>query len=113
MINSKNQFGIKYRRVASGLHYEVVEHPLANMTIEEYENYQWPDPQNPKLSEDVKERAKKLDQEGKYAIVADVVESGIFQPCWYLRGFENFRTDMVENKDFVQVLMQVILNFRL
>jgi len=109
-----SQFGVKYRKSAGGLYYDMVDYPLAGKSVEEYEDYKWPDPYyNKDIMEQVGERARKLHKEGKYAIVGDVDESGIFEPAWYLRGFSEFLMDLVTNKEFVHRLMQDMLNYQI
>jgi uroporphyrinogen decarboxylase len=54
----------------------------------------------------LKERAERLHGENNYALVGDMVETGIFEPCWYLRGFERFLMDMVVEKAFARRLME-------
>jgi len=109
-----SQFGIKYRRPGGGLYYDMVEYPLAGKSLEEYEDYKWPEPYyNKNLMDEVERKARKLYNEGKYAIVGDMIETGIFEPCWYLRGFSDFLMDLKINKDFVHRIMQDMLNYQI
>ncbi|KXA89279.1 hypothetical protein AKJ62_03425 [candidate division MSBL1 archaeon SCGC-AAA259D14] len=108
-----NQFGIKYKRPSVGERYDMVEHPLAGVSLEEYEEYEWPEPKKEDIVQNVEERARKLFEEEKYAIVGDVVESGIFEPCWYLRGMQNFLIDLIGNKEYVHKLMSDMLEFQI
>lgn len=108
-----NQFGIKYKRTSSGLYYDMVEFPLAEKSIEELEDYAWPDPYDETcLPKGLRKRAKKLYQEGKYAVVGDMVETGLFEPCWYLRGLDKFLMDLVANKEFAHTLLEGMLGFQ-
>lgn len=109
-----SQFGIKYRRPGGGLYYDMVEYPLAGKSLEEYGDYKWPDPYyNKNLMDEVEGKARKLYSEGKYAIVGDMIETGIFEPCWYLRGFSELLMDLKINKDFVHRIMQDMLNYQI
>ena len=108
-----NEFGIKYRMPEGGLYYDMVEHPLANASIEALEEYPWPDPAKSMDLTGVREKARKLREEGKYLLVGDMIDTGIFEPCWYLRGFENFLVDLMTNRDFALRLMEGMYRYQL
>ncbi|KXA91216.1 hypothetical protein AKJ63_01770 [candidate division MSBL1 archaeon SCGC-AAA259D18] len=109
-----NQFGIKYKRPSIGERYDMVEHPLDGVSLEEYEEeYVWPEPEEEKIVQNAEERARKLYEEDKYAIVGDVVESGIFEPSWYIRGMQNFLIDLIRNKEYVHKLLSDMLEFQI
>ncbi len=108
-----NQFGIKYKRTSSGLYYDMVEFPLQDKDIAYLEDYEWPNPYDPEgLPDDLEEKAKRLHEEGAYAIVGDMVETGIFEPCWYLRGLDSFLMDLVSNKEFAHKLLEGMLDYQ-
>lgn len=108
-----NEFGIKYRMPEGGLYYDMVEHPLAGVDVEGLKDYPWPDPAKSMDLRGVRERAQKLHEEGKYLLVGDMIDTGIFEPCWYLRGFENFLVDLVVNRDFALQLMEGMYQYQL
>ena len=108
-----NQFGIKYKQASSGLYYDMIEFPLKDKDIEHLEDYEWPDPYDPAgLPDNLEEKAKSLHEEGEYALVGDMVESGIFEPCWYLRGLDSFLMDLVANKRFARKLLEGMLDYQ-
>ena len=109
-----DNFGIKYLMPKNGLYYDMVENPLAKMeTLEEIKDkYEWPDPINPKVVEGLHEQAKKLKEENKYAIVGDMVNTGIFEPSHYLRGFENFLMDMMINEDIACYILEKMFDYQ-
>jgi uroporphyrinogen decarboxylase len=109
-----DHFGIKYMMPENGLYYDMVENPLAKMeTLEEIKDqYEWPDPVNPKVVEGLREQAKKLKKENKYAIVGDMVNTGIFEPSHYLRGFENFLMDVMINEDIACYILEQMLKYQ-
>jgi len=108
-----NQFGIKYKQTSSGLYYDMVEFPLKDKNIEYLEDYEWPDPYDPNgLPENLEEKAKSIHEEGEYALVGDMVESGIFEPCWYLRGLDRFLMDLISNKEFAHELLEGMLDYQ-
>ncbi|MDR0652806.1 MAG: hypothetical protein LBG12_05810 [Synergistaceae bacterium] len=109
-----DNFGIKYFMPSNGLYFDMVENPLAKMeTLDEIkDNYEWPNPINPKVVEGVREQAQKLHEENKYAIVGDMVNTGIFEPSHYLRGFENFLMDMLINEDIACYILEQMLAYQ-
>lgn len=108
-----DHFGIHFKMPDNELYYDMVAHPLQNMAdLEEIRDYQWPDPIVPDAVKGCRERAQKLKSENRYAIVGDIVDSGIFEPAHYLRGFQNFLTDMLSDEDIVHYLMEHMLQFQ-
>lgn len=89
-----------------GLYYDIVfsECPLRNATVEDLEDYDWPDPQDSGFAEGVKEEAKRLKDSG-YAVVADFNFESWFENCWYMRGYEKFYKDLYRNPEFVEALL--------
>ncbi|MGI6176545.1 MAG: uroporphyrinogen decarboxylase family protein [Christensenellales bacterium] len=109
-----DHFGIKYLMPENGLYFDMVENPLADMeTLAEIkDNYEWPEPINPKVVEGLGEQAKKLKEENKYAIVGDMVNTGIFEPSHYLRGFEDFLMDLMINEDIACYILEEMLAYQ-
>jgi uroporphyrinogen decarboxylase len=109
-----DNFGIKYFMPENGLYFDMVENPLAKMeTLEEIkDSYEWPDPINPRVVEGLREQAKKLKEENKYAIIGDMVNTGIFEPSHYLRGFENFLMDLMINEDIACYILEQMLSYQ-
>ena len=108
-----NEFGIKYHMPEEGLYYDMVEHPLAGKSIEELKDYEWPDPARTMDLSGVRERAKNLKESNQYLLAGDMIDTGIFEPCWYLRGFENFLVDLLTDQDFVTTLLEGMYNYQL
>lgn len=108
-----NEFGIKYHMPEGGLYYDMIEHPLAGKNIEELRDYEWPDPAKTMNLSGVREKAKNLKESNEYLLVGDMIDTGIFEPCWYLRGFENFLVDLLTDVDFVTTLLEGMYNYQL
>ncbi|MBP9015493.1 MAG: hypothetical protein KBH15_03205 [Candidatus Atribacteria bacterium] len=108
-----NEFGIKYHMPEGGLYYDMIEHPLAGKNIEELRDYEWPDPAKTMNLSGVREKAKNLKESNEYLLVGDMIDTGIFEPCWYLRGFENFLVDLLIDVDFVTTLLEGMYNYQL
>lgn len=108
-----NEFGIKYHMPEGGLYYDMVEHPLASASIEMLRDYPWPEPEKSMDLRGVRDRALRLKEDGEYCLVGDMIDTGIFEPCWYLRGFENFLVDLLSNPDFASQLMEGMYQYQL
>jgi len=109
----RDHFRIKYKMPKNGLYYDMVENPLSEMEkLEEVKEYQWPNPIAPNAVKGCRERAKKIREENKYALVGDITNSGIFEPCHYLRGFENFLADLLINEDICHYLLENMLKYQ-
>ncbi len=108
-----NEFGIKYHMPEGGLYYDMIEHPLAGKNIEELRDYEWPDPAKTMNLSGVREKAKNLKESNEYLLVGDMIDTGIFEPCWYLRGFENFLVDLLTDVDFVTTLLEGMYDYQL
>ncbi len=100
----QDDFGIKWseKKQQYGSYCEMVEHPLSD--IKAWDAYTWPDPL--KVSKKGLEENRKLIEENgqEYGIIG-AVACTMLEGAWYLRGLENFLMDMVENLDFVEVLL--------
>ncbi len=103
----KDGWGVTRKRPKDGgLYYDIVfsECPLKDATVEDLEDYNWPDPRDSGFMEGVKEEAKRLSESG-YAVVADFNFESWYENCWYMRGYEKFYKDLYRNPEFVEALL--------
>jgi uroporphyrinogen decarboxylase len=92
----------------------MTNHPLAKYeTVDEIkDNYQFPDFSNPAAIAGLREKAKKLRDENRYAIVGDLLDGGIFETAWNLRGMENFLGDLLANEEVTHYILRNVLDFQ-
>jgi len=102
-----DDWGIKWGK--NPYYYDMVDRPLKDATIEDLENFPWPDPNDPARYDGLREDAKNLFQDTDYAIVTDAIFGGLFECAWWLRGFEKFNVDMYKRPDFTELLLDKIL----
>lgn len=90
-----------------GLYYDIVfsRCPLKDASVEDLEEYDWPDPEDPGFVEGLKEKAREIKDRG-YAVVADFNFESWYENCWYMRGFERFYKDLYVNPEFVRALLK-------
>lgn len=92
-------------------YYAFIAGPLKDATsIEEIEHYDWPDPANPAMFAGLREQAKAWYDNTDYVIGADGIKGGILQSCLWLRGYEQFFTDLAVNKEFAEALLDKVLS---
>lgn len=102
-----DDWGIKWGK--GPYYYDMIDHPLKDATVEDLEDYPWPDPRDPARYEGLKDEARNLYETTDYAIVTDPIFGGPFECAWWLRGFENFMVDMYTRPDFAEALLDKIM----
>lgn len=84
----------------------VVKHPLEEPTLR---GYSWPDPE--KIEDWDRFRTDLLYH--PHAFRCAGLGYGLFERAWLLRGMETLLEDMVERPDFVEQLLDAVLDFHL
>ena len=108
-------WGVLRRKVPhrTGAYDEFVAHPLARLKdASELEFYAWPRPEwwdAAALADEI----RRLHASGDYAIALEEFgdPGGIFEIAWYLRGMEQFLTDMIEHPDLAYEIMRRVTDF--
>lgn len=92
----------------------IITHPLQNASsLEDLESFDWPDPLACYDSTGLREQAKKLHDEGKYAIVGCQGNAcNIFEACWYMRGLSEFFMDLAVDQDFAHAMLRRVCDIR-
>lgn len=109
-----DEWGATYRKLENntGLSYEIYDPVLKNATIDDLEDYPWPDPYNPELTEGLEEKARELSENTGLALIGKFSNS-IFEQSFYLRGFEQMLMDVSLNPEFVDALMGKMVDLAL
>lgn len=107
----QNEWGILQRQGKFGV--EFVKHPLAEAEIEDLEAYPWPKASDLIDLTGMKEHAKKLSEENRYAISLRAPMNGIFEIACWLRGMQNYMVDMLSEEDFAHALAEKILQVQI
>jgi len=109
-----DEWGVKFRKVElpSGLMYDIYDHVLADATMDDLEDYPWPDPYHPDLVDGLEERTRVLYETTDLALVGKFSNS-IFEQAHYMRGFENLLMDLALEPGFVDVLMGKLVDIAL
>ncbi len=108
---SSDAWGITWRYVRNrfGVFTEIVGHPLSGDTVK-LDTYQIPDPTDPEQYSDFLHLKEQYSQD-HWLIGSSQIS--IFEAAWYLRGLDQFLTDMLLEPDFAAALMDLVMQFPL
>jgi uroporphyrinogen decarboxylase len=102
----RDEWGVHY--VPQGPYNERVGHPLAGATLDDLDDFPWPDPRDPGRVKGLAEEARRLYEETDYGLAAGHISAGIFQDCWNLRGMAQFLLDMAVDREFAEALLDMV-----
>lgn len=107
----KDEFGVIWSMPDDQqLYMDISHHPLAGATINDIADYPFPNGGDPTRFIGVRQKALKLRNETPYGISTGI--SGVvYEICWYMRGLEQWFTDMIENPGFCEALLDQTLKF--
>lgn len=97
----------KVSRPDGGFYYEMRKHPLADATIEDLDDFPWPDPDDEGITEGVEERFREVRKNTDFAIMTKI-GGAVFELATYMRGMQQWYTDLAVNPDFATKLMAKI-----
>lgn len=100
-----DEYGIHFRASPNGFYHEMVGHPLHDATLEDLERFELPDPRDPARAEGLTELAKDLYENSSYCVFLDGFSECVFGMASWLRGTEQFYTDLLLNRPFVELLI--------
>ena len=92
------------------LYMDISHHPLASATIEDLADYPFPAGNDPTRFTGVRAKALELRKETPYAISTGI-GGVVYEICWYMRGLERWFTDMIENPEFCEALLDQTLKY--
>lgn len=106
----RDEWGIGFGTIkhGHGSYAEIIFKPLEKATMEELKAFKVPNPYQEARYYGVIKMKEEFG--AHYATMVDLTCT-IFELAWYLRGMDNLLMDMVINKEFVNLLMDKILEF--
>jgi uroporphyrinogen decarboxylase len=111
---TKRKVGHYSARLGRIVYYaEMVDPPLAEASVADLETYPWPDPHDPGRYRGLAEEVRYLYENTDYALVASAIGQGIFEQAQWLRGPQQFLTDLLVNKEFALRLIEKVVEFQL
>lgn len=110
-----DEWGIEWwMPIEGGFYHDMRKHPLINVdTIEGLKKYKFPDPEHPARFAGMAERADELMNKKQVAYVLGRNAAGIFEVALWLRGFENFFCDLIQNTAFAEALLDIICEIKM
>jgi uroporphyrinogen decarboxylase len=107
-----DEWGIIWGKPDTG-NYFIKKSPLAgDVDIKDLETHPWPNPDDPERYYGIKEQARTLKEGTDYAVIM-MFPRPIVSLSQFLRGYEDWFLDMAANRDFLEALMDKILNIDL
>jgi len=109
-----DEWGIGWRMPKEGgFYYDMFEHPLHDATTtQEIENYDWPDPEDPARFKGLRERARQVADEGDAVLLGGLC-AGVLEMTAWMRGFDNYFPDFVNNPELQTYLMDKIVELKM
>jgi uroporphyrinogen decarboxylase len=109
-----DDWGLKYRRPAGGLYYDVVDRPLCGATFEDIDRYPWPDPDDPGRWVRVEKRARDLfENTDKCIVLNSSLNSQIITISAFLTGYKDHFINLIQNPKISQAIADKITNFHI
>jgi uroporphyrinogen decarboxylase len=110
-----DEWGIEWWKPQDGgFYYDMRRHPLAHGgTLADLARYPFPDPLDPGRYEGMAARADDLMNRRQVAYVLGRNAPGIWEIALWMRGFENFFCDMVDNVAYAEALMDAVLEVKM
>lgn len=97
-----------------GLYYDIVSYPLSNIPTNAIAKYSWPNPTDPLIFGDLKEKTLKLYKETDAALVVGrTIGNGIFNMGAWLEGYENWFCNLISDPSRVNIIMDKILELKM
>jgi uroporphyrinogen decarboxylase len=94
---------------SAGGHYNPVVGPLENATISDLDSFSWPDPNDPGRTRGLKDWASRLHAESEYCIILSLPVA-VVHLSQYLRGYEQFLVDLIDDPGFSVKLMDHVMD---
>jgi uroporphyrinogen decarboxylase len=108
-----DQWGIKWIKKENIFYYEQVNYPLAgDISIKDILHYNWPNPDEIVINEELNNMAKKMREETDKALVLSL-PAPIIHTTQYLRGFEDWYMDCAGNVKLLETLFDKVLEINM
>lgn len=110
-----DEWGIGWRMpVDGGWYYDMFDHPLKNASsLDEVENYPWPDPVDPARFAGMRERAQHAAEVEGQAVFMGGLCAGVMEMAAWTRGFANYFADFGNNPDMVVAIMRKVMELKM
>jgi len=107
---SIDEWGVEWKKILlpeGGFYYEQSKHPLENATIQDLEDYPWPDPYDEGLIDGVEQKFKDLYENTDFAIMTKI-GGAVFELATYMVGMQTWYTRLADDPEFCYKVMDKI-----
>lgn len=94
-------------------YWELAHSPLAEASVEDLDDYAWPDPLDPGFTAGLADEARALYEDTGYLFMADGGFKSLWENAWLLRGLEQILVDLAINPEFVSALLCKLLDINI
>jgi len=108
-----DRWGVPWRRRLGSPYYELDRCPLMGVDHRELLGGTWPELVSDRMLADMVQQAESWSRGCDQALFCDVVGAGLFERAWYLRGFEEFLTELALEPVFAAGFLEKILEHQL
>lgn len=106
----KDEWGVIRVKPENSYYFDIVKSPLSGqISIADIDKYPMPNPYEESLYSGLKEKAKRIYEEEKYAIVFSLYGSVILQ-TQYLRGFNDWFIDILNDKNIFGAIQEKVFD---
>ncbi len=104
-----DMWGVPYKATEDWDHCVVDGAPMREATLDNIDDFKWPDPNDPAQFKGLREKARHLYENTDYVIGADAIKAGVLMNSLQMRGYDKFFMDLILDKGFAEGLMDRIL----
>ncbi len=108
-----DKWNVPWRKRSGQYYYELQTYPLRQADHAAVLNQKWEPLLSKAMLEDMRLQAVSLYTTSERALFCDVIGAGVFERAWYLRGFEEFMTELITEKEFAHGFLEKILERQL
>lgn len=110
-----DEWGIGWRKPKDGgLYYDMFYHPMKDISsVEEVDRYPWPNPTDPARFAGLREQAQEAVEVKVKAAVLSVICSGPMEISCWMRGFEEFYSDIIFNEKLLTSIIDWFVELRM
>jgi uroporphyrinogen decarboxylase len=97
-----DEWGNTYIKPKDGYYYDIKTNVMRDFSIEDLENYNWPDPSDKARADGLRDEVINLRKNTDKAIILFSASWGLWENLWLQRGFEQAYVDIGININFVE-----------
>ena len=103
-----NEFGLDYKKIelADGtIDYEICNTPMKDFEIEDFDAYNWPDPDDPNIYKNMEEKCRHFREQADIAICS-YISGSIFTYPSLMIGIEDFLCLLITDPDYAEHIIE-------